>query len=86
MRGRPRSARGVRANRATRPVASATGAAPTSLNTMATDSPFVLMASRPHRLTATVSGKAPLFWAWWADTIWSAARAPRAMAAALGMR
>ena len=33
-----------------------TTVAPTKASAMATDSPFVLMASRPHIVTATVSG------------------------------
>ncbi len=50
-RGRPSSASGRSAKRAMRPVPSRTGAAPTRRNTIATLSPFVLIASRPHRLT-----------------------------------
>ena len=41
--------------RATLPVASRRGRAPTKYSTMATDSPLVLIASRPHKFTYTPS-------------------------------
>jgi hypothetical protein len=55
---------------------------------------LVLIASRPHRLTATVSGHDPLlpFPPWSAADFWCCARmasaiaAPRSMAAGEGMR
>lgn len=53
--------KGMSSNLAMRPVPSFTGRAPTRCSTMATLSPLVLMASRPHRFTATVSGKAESF-------------------------
>mmetsp|Transcript_8911 Transcript_8911/g.27048 ORF Transcript_8911/g.27048 Transcript_8911/m.27048 type:complete len:249 (-) Transcript_8911:127-873(-) len=86
MRGRPSSSSGTSSKRATRPVPSVTGRAPTSSSTMPTLSPLVLMASRPHRLTATVSGSAPLFASACAWRICVATSAPRARAAAEGMR
>ena len=62
-RGRPfgsSSSRGISSYRATRPVPSFTARAPMSSSTIPTDSPFVLMASKPQRFTETVSGYAPV--------------------------
>lgn len=47
-RGRPSSGRGTSSYLTTRPVASLTGLAPTSARAIATLSPRVLMASKPH--------------------------------------
>jgi hypothetical protein len=49
-------------------------------------SPLVLMLSRPHRLTATVSGQDPPLACLCASRIASAALVPRSMAASEGMR
>mmetsp|Transcript_10513 Transcript_10513/g.44746 ORF Transcript_10513/g.44746 Transcript_10513/m.44746 type:complete len:273 (-) Transcript_10513:305-1123(-) len=88
-RGRPggsSSSRGMSSYRATRPVPSFTARAPTSSSTMPTDSPFVLIASRPQRLTDTVSGNAPSFAARCCANNACAMRLPRSAAAGLGMR
>mmetsp|Transcript_36304 Transcript_36304/g.85358 ORF Transcript_36304/g.85358 Transcript_36304/m.85358 type:complete len:201 (+) Transcript_36304:688-1290(+) len=58
-RGRPSFSSGISSKRTTRPVASTTGCAPIRPRTTATDSPLVLIASSPHRFTATVSGSSP---------------------------
>mmetsp|Transcript_6901 Transcript_6901/g.25387 ORF Transcript_6901/g.25387 Transcript_6901/m.25387 type:complete len:260 (-) Transcript_6901:2354-3133(-) len=53
---------------------------------MATDSPFVLIASSPQRFTDTVSGNAPSFAAACCSRIAAATRAPRSVAAGDGIR
>mmetsp|Transcript_3911 Transcript_3911/g.11358 ORF Transcript_3911/g.11358 Transcript_3911/m.11358 type:complete len:207 (+) Transcript_3911:1227-1847(+) len=85
MRGRPSSSRGTSSKRAMRPVPSLRGRAPTSCSTMATDSPFVLMASKPQRFTDTVCGRTPLFAALWDSRMDSATATPRCRAAAPGI-
>ena len=46
--------KGMSSYRATLPVASRRGRAPSRYSTMATDSPLVLIASRPHKFTCTL--------------------------------
>mmetsp|Transcript_39448 Transcript_39448/g.97678 ORF Transcript_39448/g.97678 Transcript_39448/m.97678 type:complete len:213 (+) Transcript_39448:1229-1867(+) len=53
---------------------------------MPTDSPLVLIASSPHRLTLTVSGYAPSLAARCCSMMARATRAPRSAAAGEGMR
>ena len=56
-RGRPPiSLSGMSSYRTTRPVPSLIDRAPTSSKTIPTDSPLVLIASKPQRFTLTVSG------------------------------
>ena len=86
MRGRPSSSRGINSYRATRPVFSLTDRAPSKAKTMATDSPLVLMASRPQRLTETVSGNCPSFSCRCLAMISLATSLPRMNAALDGMR
>mmetsp|Transcript_50926 Transcript_50926/g.150110 ORF Transcript_50926/g.150110 Transcript_50926/m.150110 type:complete len:320 (-) Transcript_50926:311-1270(-) len=84
-RGRPSSSSGMSSKRTTRPVCSWTGRAPMRPRTTPTLSPRVLMASRPQRFTAMVSGYAPVSSSCsWIDA--SAMARPRAVAVALGMR
>eukprot|EP00976_Prorocentrum_cordatum_P049270 994441-Prorocentrum_minimum.AAC.1 len=52
---------------------------------MPTLSPLVLMASRPHSATATVSGYAPLCLALWSSRMAPAMAAPRSIAAGEGI-
>lgn len=59
FRPNPLPAKSLAPHLATLPVPSVTGLAPTRCSTMPTLSPLVLIASRPHRLTATVSGSLP---------------------------
>mmetsp|Transcript_5320 Transcript_5320/g.7657 ORF Transcript_5320/g.7657 Transcript_5320/m.7657 type:complete len:204 (+) Transcript_5320:942-1553(+) len=86
IRGRFNFSKGMRSNLTTRPVPSLTGSAPTNARTIATDSPRVLIASSPHRVTATVSGYAPSFASRCCRIISFAAFCPLAHAPALGMR
>mmetsp|Transcript_153853 Transcript_153853/g.279456 ORF Transcript_153853/g.279456 Transcript_153853/m.279456 type:complete len:203 (+) Transcript_153853:742-1350(+) len=86
-RGRPPNVSNGRSSKRTiRPVPSLTSAAPTNARTIATLSPFVLMASSPHKFTLTVSGYIPSCSARCWAMIASAASVPRSTAAGLGMR
>mmetsp|Transcript_45111 Transcript_45111/g.134703 ORF Transcript_45111/g.134703 Transcript_45111/m.134703 type:complete len:284 (+) Transcript_45111:1154-2005(+) len=58
-RGRPSSSSGMTSSLFTRPSASGTGRMPTIIITCASDSPYVLMLSVPHRTSAIVSGYLP---------------------------
>mmetsp|Transcript_38127 Transcript_38127/g.78204 ORF Transcript_38127/g.78204 Transcript_38127/m.78204 type:complete len:248 (+) Transcript_38127:816-1559(+) len=58
-RGRPSSSSGMSSSLLTRPSESGTGRTPTSCNTCASDSPYVLMLSVPQSVNAIDSGYSP---------------------------
>mmetsp|Transcript_1626 Transcript_1626/g.6167 ORF Transcript_1626/g.6167 Transcript_1626/m.6167 type:complete len:224 (+) Transcript_1626:2036-2707(+) len=80
------SSRGISSYRATLPVPSFTERAPISSRTIPTDSPLVLIASSPHRLTLTVSGYWSSFSFRCCFKMACAIFLPRSAAATLGMR
>mmetsp|Transcript_10304 Transcript_10304/g.27470 ORF Transcript_10304/g.27470 Transcript_10304/m.27470 type:complete len:279 (+) Transcript_10304:243-1079(+) len=84
--GRPSASNGISSKDAVRPVASHTSLAPTRPSTSPTLSPRVLILSRTHSGTATVSGYAPSLSARCFSMSASASAAPLAYARALGMR
>mmetsp|Transcript_2728 Transcript_2728/g.2883 ORF Transcript_2728/g.2883 Transcript_2728/m.2883 type:complete len:208 (+) Transcript_2728:1052-1675(+) len=58
-RGLPSFSSGISSSLFTRPIESGTGRTPSNMRTWASDSPYVLMLSVPHRVKATDSGKDP---------------------------
>mmetsp|Transcript_4671 Transcript_4671/g.10408 ORF Transcript_4671/g.10408 Transcript_4671/m.10408 type:complete len:207 (-) Transcript_4671:3051-3671(-) len=84
--GLPSSSILTRSNRTTLPVPSFTGFAPTRERTMAMDSPRVLIVSRPHNVTAVVSGNFPSLLCWCCLITSSAASWPLIQAPADGIR
>mmetsp|Transcript_1911 Transcript_1911/g.3477 ORF Transcript_1911/g.3477 Transcript_1911/m.3477 type:complete len:236 (-) Transcript_1911:2375-3082(-) len=85
MRGRPSSSRGMSLSLLTRPMLSDTGSTPTSHITWASDSPYVLMLSVPHRVSATLSGHLPPISCFWRSSSLSTTTLAQSTAALVGM-